>query len=208
MAQVHDAAAYILHARGPMSAMKLQKLCYYAYGYHLAWETRQLFPERFEAWANGPVCPDLYARHRGQFTLGGPAAPQEDVAGLKIAVDNALAMSVVQTVGNLNGIFQSCSQRQPSPGQTGFQRFSVDEFHYQEMCSVLLANVMQRADTRMVQAADDLRLAFKALEPLRIGGQLFWKNLYCDFAVQAGVRRTIHFAHTTGTEQAANNIRT
>ncbi len=37
-----------------MSAMKLQKLCYYAYGYHLAWEERRLFPERFEAWANGP----------------------------------------------------------------------------------------------------------------------------------------------------------
>ncbi|WP_433359512.1 Panacea domain-containing protein [Streptosporangium sp. CA-115845] len=35
--------------------MKLQKLCYYFYGYHLAWEERQLFPERFEAWANGPV---------------------------------------------------------------------------------------------------------------------------------------------------------
>jgi hypothetical protein len=44
MAHVQDAAAYILHARGPMSAMKLQKLCYYAYGYHLAWESRQLFP--------------------------------------------------------------------------------------------------------------------------------------------------------------------
>jgi hypothetical protein len=60
----------------------------------------------------------------------------------------------------------------------------------------------------MVQAADGLRLAFKALAPLRIGGQLFWKNLYRDFAVQAGVRRTIHLAHTTGTEQAANDIRT
>ena len=69
MAHVQDAAAYILRARGPMSAMKLQKLCYYSYGYHLVWETRQLFSERFEAWANGPVCPELYARHRGQFTL-------------------------------------------------------------------------------------------------------------------------------------------
>src|SRR5215831_19020806 len=36
MANVLDVAAYILRAKGPMSAMKLQKLCYYAYGYHLA----------------------------------------------------------------------------------------------------------------------------------------------------------------------------
>lgn len=69
MAHVQDVAAYILDSRGPMSAMKLQKLCYFSYGYHLAWEERQLFPERFEAWANGPVCRPLYALHRGRFGL-------------------------------------------------------------------------------------------------------------------------------------------
>jgi uncharacterized phage-associated protein len=69
MARVQDVAAYILCERGPMTAMKLQKLCYYAYGYHLAWEGVQLFPERFQAWANGPVSPVLYKEHRGQFML-------------------------------------------------------------------------------------------------------------------------------------------
>jgi len=69
MAHVQDVAAYILNKLGTMSAMKLQKLCYYAYGYHLAWEDRQLFPEHFEAWANGPVCPALYRQHRGQFEV-------------------------------------------------------------------------------------------------------------------------------------------
>jgi uncharacterized phage-associated protein len=84
MASVRDVAAYILRERGPMTAMKLQKLCYYAYGYHLAWEERPLFPERFQAWANGPVCPDLYARHRGRFELnfgeiaGAPGALDDD----------------------------------------------------------------------------------------------------------------------------------
>lgn len=69
MAHVHDVAAYILDKQGPMTAMKLQKLCYYAYGYHLAWESRLLFPERFQAWANGPVCYELYGKHRGRFQL-------------------------------------------------------------------------------------------------------------------------------------------
>ena len=45
MARVQDVAAYILQERGPMTAMKLQKLCYYSYGYHLAWEGERLFPE-------------------------------------------------------------------------------------------------------------------------------------------------------------------
>lgn len=69
MARIHDVAAYILAHRGAMTTMKLQKLCYYAYGYHLAWEGRELFTEPFEAWANGPVSPALYGRHRGRFRL-------------------------------------------------------------------------------------------------------------------------------------------
>ena len=69
MAHVQDVAAYILGKFGRMSAMKLQKLCYFSYGYHLAWEEKQLFPERFEAWANGPVCYELYDLHRGRFEI-------------------------------------------------------------------------------------------------------------------------------------------
>ncbi|WP_418133385.1 Panacea domain-containing protein, partial [Adlercreutzia sp.] len=28
-----------------------------------------LFPEEFEAWANGPVAPDLFKRHKGEFVV-------------------------------------------------------------------------------------------------------------------------------------------
>lgn len=69
MATVHDVAAYILEKNGPMSAMKLQKLVYYSQAWHLVWEDEPLFPQRIEAWANGPVCPDLYDAHRGQFSV-------------------------------------------------------------------------------------------------------------------------------------------
>lgn len=80
MATVRDVAAYILQQRGPMTAMKLQKLCYYAFGYHLVWEERPLFPERFEAWANGPVSPDLYTCHRGRFNLQAGEVPGDPSA--------------------------------------------------------------------------------------------------------------------------------
>jgi uncharacterized phage-associated protein len=69
MTHIQDVAAYILDRLGATTAMKLQKLCYYSYGYHLAWEERSLFPEHFEAWANGPVSPALYRLHRGRFRL-------------------------------------------------------------------------------------------------------------------------------------------
>lgn len=68
MVSAHDVAAYMLRKHGPMSAMKLQKLVYYAQAWSLVWEDRPLFPERIEAWANGPVIPELYQAQTGVTT--------------------------------------------------------------------------------------------------------------------------------------------
>jgi uncharacterized phage-associated protein len=69
-----------------MSAMKLQKLVYYAQAWHLVWEDRPLFAERVEAWANGPVIRELYDIHRGRFIVsdwskGNPAALDQSERG-------------------------------------------------------------------------------------------------------------------------------
>jgi uncharacterized phage-associated protein len=69
MASVHDVAAYIVANQGSLSAMKLQKLVYYAQAWSLVWEGRPLFSESIEAWANGPVVRELYEHHRGQFEV-------------------------------------------------------------------------------------------------------------------------------------------
>lgn len=99
MAHVNDVAAYILDKIGPMTAMKLQKLCYYSYGYHLAWESRPLFPERFQAWANGPVSPALYAKHRGRFELA-----SGDIKGDPGALDAGEIESIDLVLKGLGGL--------------------------------------------------------------------------------------------------------
>jgi uncharacterized phage-associated protein len=83
MARVIDVAQYILQRKGEMTAMKLQKLVYYSQAWHIAWSDETLFRERIEAWADGPVCPDLYQLHRGHFRLaniegGDPSRLSED----------------------------------------------------------------------------------------------------------------------------------
>ena len=65
----HDVAAHILRKYGPMSPWKLHKLLYYAQAWHLVWEEAPLFPERIEAWGNGPVVSALYPLHKGLFTI-------------------------------------------------------------------------------------------------------------------------------------------
>ena len=69
MASVHDASKYILEKRGPMTTWKLQKLVYYCQAWALVWDEAPLFRARIEAWANGPVVPELYRLHKGRFRV-------------------------------------------------------------------------------------------------------------------------------------------
>lgn len=69
MATVFDVAAYILERTGAITTVKLQKLVYYCQAWSLVWDERPLFDERIEAWVNGPVVPELFEWHRGQFQV-------------------------------------------------------------------------------------------------------------------------------------------
>ena len=67
--QASNIAHYILSKLGGMTAMKLQKLLFYCQAWSLVWDDRPMFNEKIEAWANGPVIPEIYALHRGQFSV-------------------------------------------------------------------------------------------------------------------------------------------
>lgn len=69
MASVHDVAKYALRQLGSMTTMKLEKEVYYCQAWALAWDGKPLFDEDFEAWANGPVCPELFKKHKGKFVV-------------------------------------------------------------------------------------------------------------------------------------------
>jgi len=69
MISCHDVAKYFLALTDEdsgdlMSNLKLQKLVYYAQGFHLALFEKPLFPETIEAWTHGPVIPELYHSYK------------------------------------------------------------------------------------------------------------------------------------------------
>ncbi|HST60035.1 MAG TPA: type II toxin-antitoxin system antitoxin SocA domain-containing protein [Longimicrobium sp.] len=106
MVSAHDVAAYILSKQAPLSAMKLQKLVYYAQAWSTVWDDRPLFPERIEAWANGPVVRELYDLHRGQFDVrswpkGDPAALDEEQRSTVDAVLGYYGWRNAQTLSDM-----------------------------------------------------------------------------------------------------------
>jgi len=66
---VFDVAKYILEKKGPISAMKLQKLVYYAQAWSTVWDENPLFDEPIEAWISGPVVPILFRQHKGKYLI-------------------------------------------------------------------------------------------------------------------------------------------
>ena len=94
MVSVFDVAKYILKKQGRMSTWKLQKLCYYAQAWHFTWTERRLIEEDFQAWRNGPLCPELFFAHQGKFMIESQDLPKGNPAKLdddeKDSVDRVL----------------------------------------------------------------------------------------------------------------------
>lgn len=97
---VHDVAAAILEHEHPLDTFKLQKLVYYCQAWHLVWEDQPLFPEVIQAWAGGPVVPQLYATHRGQYSVD--EWPQGDSSKLSESQRETVTI-VVAAYGRLSG---------------------------------------------------------------------------------------------------------
>lgn len=66
---VLNVAKYILEASGEMTTIKLQKLCYYAQAWVLVNFNEPLFSDEIQAWAKGPVIPNLYEHHRAKYLI-------------------------------------------------------------------------------------------------------------------------------------------
>jgi uncharacterized phage-associated protein len=98
MQSAHSVAKYILHffqeAGDPISNLKLQKLLYYAQGWHLAVHKTPLFGERLEAWVHGPVQPGVYGhyKHFRWNPITDEIAPGQLTDGEKAVVDEVLAV--------------------------------------------------------------------------------------------------------------------
>ena len=103
---VYDVSKYILRwfadkGEDSITPWKLHKLLYYCQAWALVWDEKPVFPEEIQAWANGPVCPELYRTHKGKFRL----CP-EDIAGTPENLteeQKATVDSVLEFYGNKTG---------------------------------------------------------------------------------------------------------
>lgn len=92
-----------------ISQQQLQKMMYFANGYHLARYGRPLVAENFEAWKNGPVIPSLFRLYifygsEKIFTTSRIQESQKDRDNLKLLNDEALHVInyTIKTISELS----------------------------------------------------------------------------------------------------------
>ena len=95
MLSVFDAAKYILSQLGPLSPAKLQALCYYVYAWTLVWDKQPLFLEGFEAWPEGPICPELHSWCSAETQVEAASVPPELLTRRPLRCDQIATITVV-----------------------------------------------------------------------------------------------------------------
>ncbi len=116
MCSALDVAKYFLLKSDPeigenISNLKLQKLLYFAQGFYLAFYNDSLFSARIEAWAHGPVVPEIYHRYKEFEGNAIPAPRNFDVSKI-----TKKAQSLLDEIWTVYGQFSAWKLREITHG--------------------------------------------------------------------------------------------
>ncbi|OIQ11567.1 type II toxin-antitoxin system antitoxin SocA domain-containing protein [Neomoorella thermoacetica] len=103
---VEDVADFFLskvdnEAGSAITPLKLQKLLYYAQGWHLGFFDAPLFTSDLQAWVHGPVCPEIYYKYQDYGWRNIEKVRAND------AVFDASQLELLNIVNEVYGIFDA-----------------------------------------------------------------------------------------------------
>jgi hypothetical protein len=102
---------------------------------------------------------------------------EHDVAGFETAMDDALPVRDFERGRDLRAVAKDLFERKRPALQAIGERLAFDQLHDDVVQPVVVTDVVQRADVRMIQRRDRLRFTIEAGMKLRVAGQAFRKDL-------------------------------
>ena len=134
------------------------------------------------------------------------ALGDEDVGRLDVAMDDPGLVGSVERIGHLDAQLEDLLQHQRLTRDPILERLPLEILHDQKGLAVLLTDVVDGADMRVVQNRGGPRLALEALQGLPILDQALGKELERHRAAEAGVFRLVHHAHAASAETVRDAI--
>jgi hypothetical protein len=122
-------------------------------------------------------------------------------------MDDAGSMRYVKRLGNLNRILKGLVERERTFLQAIGRRLPFQTLHHQEVGAVLVPDVVECADVRMVERCDGSGFTLEPLTASGIGSNVRRENLDCNCATQAGVAGFVYLTHAPCANGAEDFIR-
>ena len=95
----------------PISNVKLQKLLYFAEGWHLGLYSRSLFSEKIEAWPRGPVVYPVWKAYKGKDRL--PISKRVPMPSVSAHVARHIADLMLEYGGLTAYSLEAMTQQEP-----------------------------------------------------------------------------------------------
>ena len=149
----------------------------------------------------GPVAIVFGGRRVGQLGetevehLRVAARGDEDVRGLDVAMDDALRVCRIERVGDFDAELDDPIELERVSLDEMFERPPFEQLHHEELLPLVLADVVDRADVRVIQRRRRARLALKALRGRRVARQLGRQELDGDLPAEANILGAVDDAH-------------
>ena len=116
-------------------------------------------------------------------------------------MDQSLPVRLVERIGKRDGDRQELAHRQRAAQQPLGERLALEQLHDQEVNAVLGADVVERADVRVLEARDRSGFSRQPLAPLGVLVEVLGQHLDRDLAVESGIAGAVDLAHTPGPEE-------
>ena len=130
---------------------------------------------------------------------------QRDVGGFEVPVHDSVTMRLGQCARDLASVAQHVLDGERSVDQPLGQRCALEILHDEERQAVLVADVVQRADVRMIQAGNRAGFSFEARQRVRVRRRGA-ENLDRDRPAEACVARLVDLAHSAGADQVLDLV--
>jgi hypothetical protein len=149
-------------------------------------------------------CPRL--GHAEVQQLGVPTRGNEYVGGLDIAMDDALRVSALERIADLDAEPQDGFGGESMGGDHLAEGLAVEQLHGQERHAVVLSGVVDGADVGVVQAGGGAGLVAEAIEGVLIEERGVRQELEGGLTVKASVLGAIYRAHAAAAQLRQNAV--